>query len=351
MKLTAKARPQAQILVTGGAGYIGSFLVGKLLEAGYWVSVVDRLDFGAGPLLSFIPHPNFHFYLGDVNFAGTTREAVAGAIAKGGPPLSAVVHLAGAVGYPACKELGKRQSWLQNVEAVKRVFEESNELKAQRFIFSSTYSNYGKSGKDELVDEQSALYPQSIYAETKIAAEEFLLGESDAFCAPLIFRFATLFGASPRTRLDLIINQFVLQSYFKGELMIYQPHFSRSFVHIHDVVVGIKLGLDADAHRIRGEIYNLGDESGNYTKQEVVSLILQVLPQTKVSYHDLSFSGDMRNIRVSFAKIRERLNFKTMYTVEDGIVQMLQLLQSGLIEDPFSDKNRNSRLAVAEQLT
>ena len=350
MKPTANSRPHAQILVTGGAGYIGSFLVGKLLEEGYWVSVVDRLDFGAGPLLTFIPHPNFHFHLGDVTFAGTTRKVVEDAFAKGGPPLSAVVHLAAAVGYPACEEIGEEQSWLQNVEGVKRVFEESNELKAKRFIFSSTYSNYGKSGKDELVNEQSALYPQSIYAETKIAAEEFLLGSSDTFCAPLIFRFATLFGASPRTRMDLILNQFVLEAYLKGELMIYEPHYSRSFVHIQDVVAGIKLGLDAEELRIRGEIYNLGDESGNYTKGEVASMIQDVLPETKISYHDLNFDADMRNIRVSFEKIREGLNFKPMFTIEDGIVEMLQLLQSGLIEDPLSDKNRNSRSVIAERL-
>src|SRR6185436_3474063 len=128
----------------------------------------------------------------------------------------------------------------------------------QRFIFSSTYSNYGLTTDGKPVTESSALYPQSLYAETKIAAERYLLDRADTSrCAPLVFRFATLFGVSPRTRFDLIVNQFVLEAMTHREIVIYQRGYSRSFVHVRDVVDGIALGLATSADKIRGQVFNL----------------------------------------------------------------------------------------------
>ena len=147
-------------------------------------------------------------------------------------------------------------------------------------------------------------------------------------------------------RFDLIINQFVLEAFAKQELLIYQQSYSRSFVHILDVIDGFIIGLEAQEQRIRGEVFNLGNESGNYTKEEIVQLICEALPNTKVRYDDLSFSGDMRDVKVSFDKIRDRLNYHTNREVNDGIEDVLKILRSGLLSDPFSDRFRNARLEI-----
>ena len=164
------------------------------------------------------------------------------------------------MGFPACQAVGKQVAWRYNVEATKSVFGQAVDLGVERFVFSSTYSNYGLSPDGAPVTEESPLNPQSLYAETKIAAEEFLLRQKESSCAPLIFRFATLYGISPRTRFDLIVNQFVLEAFTKRQLIIYQRGYSRSFVHIRDVVRGVMLGLEAEREKICGEVFNLGTD-------------------------------------------------------------------------------------------
>ena len=188
--------------------------------------------------------------------------------------------------------------------------------------------------------------PQSLYADTKIAAEEFLLSQPDASRAPLLFRFATLYGLSPRTRFDLIVNQFVLEAFAKRELIIYQRGYSRSFVHIRDAVRGVMMGLEAERSKVRGEVFNLGTENGNYSKDDIVRLILKRMPETIVDYKNLTFGGDMRDITVSFAKIKSVLGFETTLTVDDGIRELLFALKSGIIRNPTDEKYRNAQFIV-----
>ena len=330
------------VLITGGAGYIGSLLTAELLRTGRRVSVVDSLLFGGESLLGFMAHPDFHFFKADVTEPG----ALLSALRPDWPKPEAVVHLAAIVGFPACQAIGKAASWKYNVEAVERTFEQAVGFGAGKFVFSSTYSNYGLSPDGKPVTEESPLNPQSIYAETKIAAEEFLFSQKDAPPAPLVFRFATLYGVSPRTRFDLIVNQFVLEAFTKRELVIYQRGYSRSFVHVRDVVRGILLGLEAPEDRTRGQIYNLGTDDGNYTKDEIVALIKKHLPETEVIHKDLTFGGDMRDITVSFEKIRRGLGFSTTLTVEDGIRELLHALRAGIIREPQSEHYRNAQFIV-----
>ena len=187
---------KGHILVTGGAGYIGSLLTSELLRAGYCVTVVDSLLYSGESLLGFFAHPNFHFERADVTEPGAVRAA----LPRDWPKPDSVVHLAAIVGFPACHAVGKQAAWRYNVEAVKQVYELTVGFGSGRFVFASTYSNYGLSQDGKPVSESSPLNQQSLYAETKIAAEEFLLAQKDAFSAPLIFRLATLYGISPRTR-------------------------------------------------------------------------------------------------------------------------------------------------------
>jgi nucleoside-diphosphate-sugar epimerase len=330
------------VLITGGAGYIGSLLTSELLRANYSVTVLDSLLFGGESLLPFLHHPNFHFVKADV----TESRAIKDSLKDGWQKPNAVVHLAAIVGFPACQAVGKQVAWKYNVEATKMAFEQAADLGVERFVFASTYSNYGLAADGKPVTEESPLNPQSIYAETKIAAEEFLLSHKDAPCAPLSFRFATLYGISPRTRFDLIVNQFVLDAYTKRQLLIYQRGYSRSFVHVKDVARGIILGLEADEARVRGQVFNLGTDNGNYTKDQIVNLVLKRIPETVVDYKDLTFGGDMRDITVSFEKIKRVLGFATTLTVDDGVREVLHALKTGLIRNPMDERYRNAQFIV-----
>lgn len=330
------------VLITGGAGYIGSLLTSELLRANYRVTVLDSLLFGGESLVPFLHHPNFHFVKADV----TEPRAVKDSLRDGWQKPNAIVHLAAIVGFPACQAVGKQVAWRYNVEATKSVFGQAVDLGVERFVFSSTYSNYGLSQNGEAVTEESPLNPQSLYAETKIASEEFLLAQKNASCAPLIFRFATLYGISPRTRFDLIVNQFVLEAFTKRELIIYQRGYSRSFVHIRDIVRGVMMGLEAERSRICGEVFNLGTDHGNYSKDDIVRLVLKRMPETVVEYKNLTFGGDMRDITVSFAKVRNVLGFDTTLDVDDGIRELLFALKAGIIRNPNDEKYRNAQFIV-----
>jgi nucleoside-diphosphate-sugar epimerase len=255
--------------------------------------------------------------------------------------------LAAIVGFPACQAVGKQVAWRYNVEAVQRVFGLAEEVGAKRFVFSSTYSNYGLTTDGNAVTEDSPLHPQSLYAETKIAAEEYLVEQAKtSCCSPLLFRFATLFGISPRTRFDLIVNQFVLEAITHRELIIYQRGYSRSFVHVRDVVEGIVRALSQPADAIRGQVFNLGSDSSNYTKDEVVAMVQSHVEGVKITHKDLSFGGDMRDITVSFEKIKRVFGFEPRITVEHGICEVRDALQLGLIKDATDSRYRNAQFIV-----
>lgn len=329
------------VLITGGAGYIGSLLTGELLRKGYRVTVLDKLLFGGDSLVNYLSHPLFHFAKVDVWEPRALREVFKNQTSAP----DSVVHLAAIVGFPACQAVGKQVAWRYNVEATQNVYEQAKELGVQRFVFASTYSNYGMSENGNLVTEESPLHPQSLYAETKIAAEEFLLAQKGQ-PAPVIFRLATLYGISPRTRFDLIVNQFVLDAYTKRELLIYQRGYSRSFVHVRDVVDGFVLALEAPEEKVRGQIFNLGTEDGNYRKDQIVDFVLKRLPEISVQYKDLTFGGDMRDISVSFEKVRRELGFQPKLTLDDGVREVLHALQDGLIKNPHDERFRNAQFIV-----
>jgi len=325
------------VVVTGGAGYIGSLLTAQLLQQGHEVTVIDNLLFGGESLLTFLSDPRFHFAKADITEPRSLRDS----LPRKWPRPDAIIHLAGIVGFPACQAVGKQAAWKFNVDATKNVSAQAESLGVERFVFASTYSNYGLSPDGLPVTEESPLNPQSLYAETKIAAEEYLLPRG-----ALIFRLATLYGISPRTRFDLIVNLFVLDAYTKRELLIYQRGYSRSFVHVLDVVRGIMLALDAPREKVAGQIYNLGTDDGNYTKDQIVSFIIKRLPETFVQYKDLTFGGDMRDITVSFGKIRRELGFLATLAVDDGVREVLNALRVGLIREPQHERYRNAQFVV-----
>lgn len=332
----------SHVLITGGAGYLGSMLAGELLRLGYRVTVVDDLLFGGEALLALLSHPSFHFVKANVWEPRALRHS----LRSDWPAPAAIFHLAAIAGFPACQAVGRQVAWRYNVEATQRVYDQAQQFGTSRFIYASTYSNYGLAPSGEPVTEDSPLNPQSLYAETKIASERFLLGQADVVCTPLIFRIATVYGLSPRMRFDMILNQFVLEAYTRRELLIYQRGYSRSFVHIQDAIRGMLLGLSAPPEKIRCQVYNLGSAEGNYTKDEIVTLILKRLPETHVQYKDMTFGGDMRDIRVSFDKIQHQLGFKTRLTADDGVREVLHALRSGIFRNPMDSQHRNAQFIV-----
>lgn len=331
------------VLITGGAGYLGSMLSGHLLRLGYSVTVVDDLLYGGESLLAYFSHPQFHFVKANVCESRTIRSA----INQNLPVPAAIIHLAGIVGFPACQAVGRHVAWRYNVQAAQRVFEQAEELGVERFIFASTYSNYGTSHQEAPATEESPVNPQSLYAETMVAVEKFLQAQSDSKCAPLIFRMAHLYGLSPRPRFDLLVNQFILEAYTQRDLLIYQRGYSRSFMHVRDAVRGLITGMQSKQEKVRGQIFNLGSESGNVSKDKIVEVILRRLPETTVRYKDLTFGGDMRDFHISFEKVRKELGFETRFTVEDGVREVLNALRSGLIDNPKDQRYRNAKFIVS----
>lgn len=331
---------EKHIVVTGGAGYIGALLTAHLLKQGHRVTVIDNLLFGGESLLAFFSDPHFHFSKASV----TERRSLRDSLPRSAPRPDAVIHLAGIVGFPACQAIGRPATWHYNVEATQNIYEQAASLGVERFLYASTYSVYAPSPDGSPVNEDSPLQPESLYAESKVDAEEYLLSQDGP--AATIFRMATVYGMAPRTRFDLVVNQFVLDAFTRRELLIYQRGYSRSFIHVWDVARGLSLGLESPLEKARGQVYNLGCDQGNYTKDQIVSLVLKRLPEIIVEYRDLTFGGDKHDITVSFEKIRRELGFRAERSVDDGVRELVNALKTGLIRNPYDERYRNAHFVV-----
>lgn len=315
------------ILVTGGAGYIGSTLVPLLLADGHRVRVLDLLLHGGEPLLGAWAHPSFEFVLGDIRDREKARGCING--------MDAVVHLAAIVGDPACA----RQPDLAravNLESSLAFIEESQRAGVTRFIFASTCSNYGKmKDTSQYVDEESELRPVSLYAETKVAVEKALLqSRGNGKWCPTPMRFATIFGVSPRMRFDLTVNEFTMEMLTKKHLTVFGEQFWRPYIHVRDAARAIQLVLNSSAQKVAGNVFNAGSTNQNFQKQQLVEMIRPHAPDAVVEF--VHKTEDPRDYRVSFTRISEQLGFKVTRTVDDGIEEVANLVRSNVITN-FSD--------------
>ena len=321
-----------KILVTGGAGYIGSTLVPLLLGEGHQVRVVDTLLHGGESLLGVWSHPDFEFIRGDLCDAAVAKNAVTG--------MSAVVHLAAVVGDPACARQPEIARAV-NLDASLRLIDASRRAGVQRFVFASTCSNYGKmKDPNSYVDETSELTPVSLYAQTKVAVEKALLqgGVTEDWC-PTPLRFATIFGVSPRMRFDLTVNEFTMEMLTKKQIQVFGEQFWRPYVHARDAARAIRLVLTAPADKVAGSVFNVGATDQNYQKQQLVELILPYAPGAVVDY--VHKTEDPRDYRVSFALIANQLGFQITRTVPQGIAEVASLVKNGLIQNFADGKYRN----------
>jgi nucleoside-diphosphate-sugar epimerase len=312
------------------------------------VSVVDALLFGGESLVGWLPMPRFHFVHGDVTRPGTVEGAGRQAGERGAPPVAAVVHLAAIAGEPAAKAAGRETVCRQNVEAVPLVFGAAEALGAQRFVLASTSSVYGITPSGVKVAEDGPLNPLSLYAESKVAAERSLdTAARGSSVSPLVFRFATAFGISPRMRFDLLLNQLVLQAFEERRLEIFSGGHFRTFVHVRDLADGIIAGLSSPDRLTRGQVFNLGSEAGTCTKDQLADRIREALPETRVRRSERPAGGDERDLQLSFDKMSKALGFRPEVSLAEGIAELLGLLRSGLIRDAGSDRYRNANPVTA----
>jgi nucleoside-diphosphate-sugar epimerase len=320
------------ILVTGGAGYVGSALVPQLLAQGHRVRVIDCLMHSGSSLLGVWSHPHFEFQLGDVRDAGAVQKAIA--------DIDAVVHLAAIVGDPACARQPELARSI-NLEASLSLLSASQSTGVKRFVFASTCSNYGRmNDSDEYVDESSELRPISLYAETKVSVEKFVLDKSqtDGLCATSL-RFATVFAVSPRMRFDLTVNEFTKEMLVNKKLVVFGEQFWRPYIHVGDVGRAIGRVLESPIETVKNEVFNVGSTSQNYQKQQIVELIQPYAPDAFVEY--VHKEEDPRDYRVSFEKIKRELGFETTCTVPDGVREVAHLVKSSIIVDYEDQKYRN----------
>jgi nucleoside-diphosphate-sugar epimerase len=320
------------ILVTGGAGYLGSTLVPLLLAEGHRVRVLDTLLHGGESLLGVWSHPDFDFVLGNVCDQATVRASVAGT--------DAVVHLAAIVGDPACSRQPKLAQSV-NLQASLALIEESQRAGVGRFLFASTCSNYGKmKNTNSYVDEESELSPVSLYAETKVAVERALLqsGRDERWC-PTPMRFATIFGVSPRMRFDLTVNEFTMEMLTKKQLKVYGEQFWRPYVHVRDAARAIHIVLSAPGETVGGTVFNVGATDQNWQKQQLVEMILPHAPGALIEF--VHKEEDPRDYRVSFTRIADRLGFKITRTVARGIEEVADLVRSNIIVNFADGRYRN----------
>ncbi len=321
-----------KVLVTGGAGYIGSVLVRLLLENNYKVKVFDSLMFGGNSLLDLFNNDNFEFFKGDVRNEADLEEALAG--------VDYVAHLAAIVGDPACAkqpDLAKST----NFEGSKLIYTVANRLNVKRLVFSSTCSNYGKmEDPNSMVNENSTLAPVSLYAETKVQTEKFLLSQPHTnTCKPVVLRFSTVYGLSQRPRFDLTVNEFTKELALGRELVIFGEQFWRPYCHVIDLARSVIMALEAPIEKVEYNVYNVGDSAENYQKKMIVDEIVKFIPDAKIKY--VQKNEDPRDYRVSFEKIKTELGFKITKRVPDGIAQILKVIKEGIILEPDNSQFKN----------
>jgi len=328
-------RAVRHVLVIGGAGYIGSVLVRKLLDRGYSVTVLDALLYGDESVRELYGHPGFELIHDDMR----NVEAVVRAMQYA----DAVVHLGALVGDPACA-LDEKLTLEINLAATRMIAEVARGFGIQRFVFASTCSVYGAS--DQLLDERSALNPLSLYARTKIDSERVLLALNDDRFAPVILRFATVYGLSPRPRFDLVINLLAAQAVCEKRITIFGGDQWRPFIHVDDAAEAILKCLEAPLHVVKGQIFNAGSDDQNYQITQLGNLIKELIPDVEVIHQ--GEDADRRNYRVSFAKIRKYLGFSPRHTVADGILEIKSAIEAGRIRD-YRDARYSNYKTLSEE--
>lgn len=309
-----------KILITGAGGYIGSVLVHHALEKGYRVRALDRFFFGEQTMAPHIQHPDFQLIREDIRYC--TERVFEGA--------DAVIDLASLSNDPSA-ELDPALTRAINHKGSVRIATLAKQAGVGRYLFSSSCSVYGH-GVDKNLTEESPLQPVSLYAKSKIEAENELLALSDDSFAVTVFRNATCYGLSPRMRFDLAINLMTLHAFKNGKIMVMGGGEQwRPFVHVSDVARAFFLALDADPATVRGHIFNVGCCEQNYQIIQLAHAVKSHFPGALVEV--VPDDADHRNYNVSFDKIKRVLHFVPEKKPDDGIAEIKQALHERRVTD------------------
>jgi nucleoside-diphosphate-sugar epimerase len=297
-----------RILITGGAGYLGSMLATKLVSMNYYVTVVDMLKYDKNSLSHLFGSKNFKFILGDVRKISCIKKMIR--------KQDFIFPLAALVGAPLCEKF-KKNTIETNVNSIKNLIKY---LKfGQKIIYPTTNSGYGIGEKNKYCDENSPLKPISLYGQTKAEAERIVISYKNSVC----FRLATVFGYSYRMRTDLLVNNFVEKAVKKNKLDLFEPYFRRNYIHISDVVSAFIYAIK-NFNKLKGQTYNLGLSSANLTKLALAKRIKKKIKNLKIRIMKNKFDPDKRDYYVSNKKI-EKAGFKPNISLEEGIEELIDL--------------------------
>lgn len=307
-----------KVLVTGGAGYIGTSLVPLLLREGHQVCVLDNLTFGGDALLPNFADRRFEFLLGDVRDEQRMRQAIRG--------VDVIIHLAALAGYPACKKdpILAEQVNLDAVRLLARISD-----RQQLIFFGSTTSVYG-SVEGKVCTEETPANPLTVYGRTKWDAEEALRERGNT----VIYRFATAFGISPRLRLDLLINDFAYRALKHRTLIVYERSFRRSFVHVRDICRSYLFALE-HPERLVDQVFNIGSPELNFSKEEI-ALKLKEKIDFFLHFADFDKDEDQRNYDIMYDRICG-FGFRPVVGLDEGLDEMLRAFEVIRIPNPYGN--------------
>jgi nucleoside-diphosphate-sugar epimerase len=314
--------------VIGGAGFVGTVLCRELLARGLAVTVMDALVYGDAGLDELYANDDFDVVRGDIR----DIEAVVRAMRD----VDAVVHLGGLVGDPACA-LDEETTLDINMHATATLALVARGLGIKRLVFASSCSIYGAS--DGILDELSALAPVSVYARSKMESERMLVEMADDDFTPVILRFGTFYGMSPRARFDLVANLLVAKALDDGEITVFGGGQWRPFLHVSDGAEAVIRCLTADADLVRGQVFNVGGDEENHTLAELGAMVADAVPGSRLVLGEAATVE--ANYRVSFAKIRDVLDFVPSVSLADGIREIRDAVSSGAVGDYSESRYSN----------
>lgn len=327
----AKNQHSRTVLVTGACGYIGSSLCQELLTRGHRVRGLDNLTYGGQSIAGLAANPNFEFVRGDITQTKDVETALAG--------VTDVIHLAAIVGDIPCQEK-PNQAIKVNYHGTRLVAELASKKRVKHFLFASTCSNYGVLNGNVIADENTQLNPISLYAQTKINCERFLLnlGKAKPNFSPVILRFGTGYGMSWRTRFDLLVNSLTYEAKRHGRIVVYGKTAWRPYLHVYDIGRIYAALLEIPHEKVRGQIYNAGWNDQNHQKVELVQAIQTILPSVKAVFAE--DYEDRRSYRVDFSKLHKVIKLAPMKRLIDGVREVANYVSYGILTDDNYETNR-----------